>query len=342
MVASVVHSPPSLPGLGMGARRIAGVVDQPRQHCGHHLRSNRRAGRMIQIDLLLKNLVSRLYSHGTKARADPVQGSLLEPGKAPTRLSAMEGYGSETYGETMAEVYDEWYGSDGGIALSQIGSPDEVADQVATLAGPAGTVLELGVGTGRLALPLADRGLAVTGLDASPSMLARIRAKPGSDRLTLVAGDMAEPTVAGTGFDVVLVGFNTFFNLATEAAQQTCLHGVAATLAPEGRFVLEAFVPEPDAHDGVSVREVSVDRVMLDVVAIDRTAQTITGQRIVMTAAGNRFFPYLLRYATPDQLDAMAGDAGLERVDRTEDWRGTPFSNNSSYHVSTRCRADAT
>ena len=76
----------------------------------------------------------------------------------------------------MAEVYDEWYGSDGGIALSQIGSPDEVADQVATLAGPAGTVLELGVGTGRLALPLADRGLAVTGLDASPSMLARIRA----------------------------------------------------------------------------------------------------------------------------------------------------------------------
>ena len=169
-----------------------------------------------------------------------------------------------------------------------------------------------------------------------------IRDRPGSDRLTLVAGDMADPTVAGTGFDVVLVGFNTFFNLATEAAQQACLHGVAETLAPEGRFVLEAFVPEPDAHDGVSVREVSVDRVMLDVVAIDRTAQTITGQRIVMTAAGNRFFPYLLRYATPDQLDAMAGDAGLERVDRTEDWRGTPFSNNSSYHVSTWCRADAT
>ena len=260
----------------------------------------------------------------------------------PTKLGAMEGYGSETYGEILAEVYDEWYGTDGGLALTQIGSPDEVADRVTTLAGPTGTVLELGVGTGRLALPLADRGLAVTGLDASPAMLDCLRAKPGADQLTLVAGDMADPTIAGTGFDVVLVGFNTFFNLTTKATQEACLHGVAETLAPKGRFVLEAFVPDPETHDGVSVRDVSIDRVMLDVVATDRAAQTITGQRIVMTAAGNRFFPYLLRYASPDQLDDMAASAGLERVNRTEDWRGTPFSNDSSRHVSTWRRADAT
>ena len=266
----------------------------------------------------------------------------MESADPSSRLSIMDGYDSETYGETMAEVYDEWYGADGGIALTQIGSPGEVADRVNTLAGPAGTVLELGVGTGRLALPLADRGLAVTGLDASPSMLDRLMAKPGADRLTLVAGDMADPTIAGTGFDVVLVGFNTFFNLTTEAAQEACLHGVAETLAPEGRFVLEAFVPDPETHDGVSVRDVSIDRVMLDVVATDRAAQTITGQRIVMTAAGNRFFPYLLRYASPDQLDDMAASAGLERVNRTEDWRGTPFSNDSSRHVSTWRRADVT
>ena len=266
----------------------------------------------------------------------------MESADPSSRLSIMDGYDSETYGETMAEVYDEWYGVDGGIAITQIGSSSEVADRVNTLAGPAGTVLELGVGTGRLALPLADRGLAVTGLDASPSMLDRLMAKPGADRLTLVAGDMADPTIAGTGFDVVLVGFNTFFNLTTEATQQACMYGVAETLAPGGRFVLEAFVPAPDAHDGVSVRDVSIDRVMLDVVATDKAAQTITGQRIVMTAAGNRFFPYLLRYATPDQLDTMAAVAGLERVDRTEDWRGTPFSNDSSHHVSTWRRADTT
>ena len=297
---------------------------------------------MIQIDLFLENLVRWLRSHGVKATADPVHGPLLDSPDPPTRLSTMDGYDSETYGETMAEVYDEWYGADGGIALTQIGSPSEVADRVTTLAGPSGTVLELGVGTGRLALPLADRGLAVTGLDTSPSMLDRLRAKPGAERLTLVAGDMADPTIAGTGFDVVLVGFNTFFNLTTEAAQQACLYGVAETLGPEGQFVLEAFVPAPDTHDGVSVRDVSIDQVMLDVVTTDRAAQTITGQRIVMTAAGNRFFPYLLRYATPDQLDTMAADAGLERVDRTEDWRGTPFSNDSSCHVSRWRRAEAT
>ena len=252
----------------------------------------------------------------------------------------MDGYGSETYGEHFAPVYDEWYGADGGLAVTRIGSPDEVADAVAALAGPAGRVLELGVGTGRLALPLAERGLAVTGLDASPAMLDRLRAKPGADRLTLVEGDMADPAAVATGiaddtFDVVLVGFNTFFNLTSEAAQQSCLGGVAALLAPGGRFVLEGFVPAPAAHDGVTVRDVSIDRVMLNVVAIDQEAQTITGQTIEMTSDGNRFFPYVLRYATPDQLDAMAGAAGLEVADRTEDWRGTAFTDDSPTHVST-------
>lgn len=255
----------------------------------------------------------------------------------------MEHYGPETYGEHYADVYDDWYGEDGRLALSEVGTPDEVAAGIVALAN-GGPVLELGVGTGRLALPLADRGLAVTGLDASPAMLERLRAKPGADRLTLVECDMAAPLpeMADGSFAVVLVGFNTFFNLTTKATQEACLHGVAETLAPKGRFVLEAFVPDPETHDGVSVRDVSIDRVMLDVVATDRAAQTITGQRIVMTAAGNRFFPYLLRYASPDQLDDMAASAGLERVNRTEDWRGTPFSNDSSRHVSTWRRADAT
>jgi len=247
----------------------------------------------------------------------------------------VEGYDSGTYGEAMADVYDEWYGDDGGIALTQVGPPTVVAERVAGLAGPGGRVLELGVGTGRLALPLADQGLVVTGLDASASMLDRLRAKPGAGRLTLVTGDMVDPTTAGTGFDVVLVGFNTFFNLTSEADQVACLNGVARVLAPGGHLVLEAFVPDPDAHDGVSVRDVSIDRVMLDVVATDRAAQTINGQRIEMTTSGNRFFPYVLRYATPDQLDAMAAVAGLDPVDRTEDWRGTPFTDESSTHVST-------
>jgi len=104
----------------------------------------------------------------------------------------MDGYDERTYGDRCAEVYDHWYGDDGGMALTRIGTPTDVANRIATLAG-SGPVLELGVGTGRLALALADRGLDVTGLDASGAMLDRLRAKPGSERLTLLEGDMAAP-----------------------------------------------------------------------------------------------------------------------------------------------------
>ena len=128
----------------------------------------------------------------------------------------MEHYGPETYGEHYADVYDDWYGEGGRVAITEVGTPDEVAAGIVALAD-GGPVLELGVGTGRLALPLADRGLAVTGLDASPAMLERLRAKPGADRLTLVECDMAAPLpeMADGSFAVVLVGFNTFFNLTT-------------------------------------------------------------------------------------------------------------------------------
>lgn len=247
----------------------------------------------------------------------------------------MDGYDSSTYGDRHACVYDAWYGDDGGVALTRIGTPDAVADRIAGLAG-GGPVLELGVGTGRLALPLADRGLAVTGLDASAAMLDVLRAKPGADLLTLVEGDMADPPgLADASFAVVLIGFNTFFNLTTADAQQRCMAAIGRLLAPGGHLVVEAFVPAPDAHDGVTVRSVDVDRVMLDAVHIDRDTQTITGQRIEMTESGNRLFPYMLRYATPDQFDAMAADAGMVLVDRAEDWAGAAFTDESGFHVST-------
>ena len=247
----------------------------------------------------------------------------------------MERYGPETYGENYADVYDDWYGEDGRMAISQIGAPDAVADGITDLAD-GGHVLELGVGTGRLALPLADRGLDVTGLDASPAMLGRLRAKPGADRLTVVEGDMADPlpeAVDGS-FAVVLVGFNTFFNLTTAEAQASCVAAVARLLRPGGRFVVEAFVPAPEAHDGLSVRTVDMDRVLLDVAAIDPDTQLITGQRIEISEAGNRLFPYLLRYVTPEQFDALAAGVGLSLEYRWADWSGTPFGEASASHVS--------
>lgn len=246
----------------------------------------------------------------------------------------VDGYRPETYGDRHAEVYDDWYGDDGGIAVSQIGSPAEVAAVIADIAD-GGRILELGVGTGRLALPIAATGLDVTGIDASSAMLDVLRAKPGAGGLTLIEGDMANPVGLPEGsFSVVLIGFNTLFNLTTESAQAACIGHAAGLLQPGGRFVMEAFVPDPGAHDGMSVRTVELDRVVMDVTVTDLGKQLITGQRIEMTEAGNRMFPYHLRYAAPEQVDEMALSAGLELEDRWADWSRSEFTEDSGYHVS--------
>jgi ubiquinone/menaquinone biosynthesis C-methylase UbiE len=247
----------------------------------------------------------------------------------------MDGYEARTYGDRYADVYDDWYGDDGGMALTTVGTPTDVANRIDDLAG-GGPVLELGVGTGRLALTLADHGLEVTGLDASGAMLDRLRTKPGSERLTLVEGDMAAPPGLADGtFAVVLVGFNTFFNLTNVEAQAACMASAARLLRMGGRLVVEAFVFDPEkAHDGVSTRLVELDRVLLDVVQFDEAEQVITGQRIEISAAGNRLFPYVLRYASPDQMDDMATAAGLRLEDRSEDWHGATFDDSSPAHVS--------
>ena len=145
----------------------------------------------------------------------------------------------------------------------------------------------------------------------------------------------APPSLTDDTFSVVLVGFNTFFNLTTVEAQAGCMASAARLLQGGGRFVVEAFVPDPKlATDGVSARYVGLDRVLLDVVKVDGAKQVITGQRIEISAAGNRLFPYVLRYATPNQMDAMASAAGLRLEDRAEDWHGTTFDDESPAHVS--------
>src|SRR5262245_86190 len=155
----------------------------------------------------------------------------------------MEGYRPSTYGERFADVYDDWYGDVSDVAAT--------VDRVAALAG-SGPVLELGAGSGRLAVPLADRGLDVWALDASPAMLDRLRAKPGGDRVRTVVGDMAEADL-GPGaprFALVLCAFNTLFNLTDGDAQRRCLARTADLLAPGGQLVVEAFVPPPGPEDG--------------------------------------------------------------------------------------------
>lgn len=246
----------------------------------------------------------------------------------------MEGYDASTYGDRFADVYDDWYA---GVTDAEACT----AALVALVAVPGrGPVLELGIGSGRLALPLAERGVEVHGIDASTAMIDRLRHKPGSEAINVTLGDMAElDLVDPPAFAVVFVAFNTFFNLPTEAAQRRCLTRVSDLLAPDGRFVIEAFVPRDDvtaeAESAVSPRRITADEVVLTVSAIDRAAQTITGQHVHLRESGIRLRPWHLRYATPAQLDEMAAAAGLELEQRCAGWAGEPFTDDSGVHVST-------
>jgi len=255
----------------------------------------------------------------------------------------MEGYDAATYGDRFAEVYDDWYDDPEGTAACVAGVVALAAEVGPAAGGPGGgraSVLELGVGTGRLALPLAAAGLGVTGLDASAAMLERMAAKPGADEVQAVTGDMAGPLPDGP-FDVVVVARNTFFNLTTEAAQAACLAEVARVLAPGGRFVVEAFVPAEEAGptSSVEVRSITADRVLLFVDRHDPDAGEAWSSFVDITASGVRFRPCHVRYLRPDALDALAAAAGLALDRRHADWTGAPFDADSPQHVSTYRRA---
>ncbi len=238
------------------------------------------------------------------------------------RSGPMEGYGPATYGDGMADVYDEWYATRGDI--------DGAVAALAALAsaGGPGPVLELGVGSGRLALPLTASGVDVWGIDASAAMVARLRAKPGGDRVPVAVGDMADldlssvPGGNATRFSLVFAADNTFFNLTTADAQARCLERVRAVLAPQGRLVIEAFVPAADAPgSSVDARTVAVDHVVLTVTTHDAASQTVAGQHIELRESGVRLHPWSIRYMAPDELDRMASAAGLRLVERWSDWR---------------------
>jgi SAM-dependent methyltransferase len=240
----------------------------------------------------------------------------------------MERYGPETYGEQVADLYDDWYGEypDTGVAV----------ERLAELAGP-GPVLELGVGTGRLALPLAERGLEVHGIDASPAMLERLRAKAGGERIHVLVGDMADVAVEGS-YALVFVAANTLFLLPSQEEQLRCFAKVAARLSAGGVFVVEVFVPDPARYRNdqqLGVTRVTVDSVLLTAGRHDPVRQRIDAQQIQFgPGAGFRLIPGVLRYAWPSELDLMARLAGLRLRERWGGWQREPFTAASTMHVS--------
>jgi SAM-dependent methyltransferase len=238
----------------------------------------------------------------------------------------MDHFGPETYGDRVADVYDDWY------------KPFDTAAEVALLAELAhgGRALELGIGTGRIAIPLAAQGIEVHGIDASPAMVERMRAKPGGDAIAVTIGDMADVPVEGR-FALVFVVFNTFFQLYSQEAQLRCFDNVAAHLHPGGRFVIHAFVPDTsrvEAGEHLAVKEASLDRVRLDASVFDAQEQRLDTTQVRITEDGIRLVHAKLRFAWPPELDLMARLAGLTLEDRWATFDKQIFTGESAFHVS--------
>jgi SAM-dependent methyltransferase len=243
-----------------------------------------------------------------------------------------EPYDAATYGERIADVYDDW--------PTVPKNTDRAVEFLASVAGP-GPILELGIGTGRLALPLAGRGFAVSGIDSSSAMVARLRTKPGAERVGVTMGDFADMPIDGR-FSLVFVAFNTFFALPSQDHQLRCFAGVAERLAADGVFVIEAFVPDLGRFDrGQRLGTVGMrlDTVYLESSLHDPVAQRIRSRHLVVSEAGIRLYPVEVRYAWPSELDLMARLAGLRLRERFGDWSREPFTAASGRHVSVYQRA---
>jgi SAM-dependent methyltransferase len=233
------------------------------------------------------------------------------------------------FGEPVAATYDE--------STAQMATPAYLGPMVDLLAGLAGEgrALELGIGTGRVAVPLAERGVPVQGIDLSRAMVARLRAKPGGAEIGVTIGDFATTTVAGR-FTLAYLVFNTIMNLTTQAEQVACFRNVAAHLAPGGCFLVEVMVPDlrrlPPGQDVVPFR-VSGDKWAFD--RYDVATQAMSSNYIEVTPEGRgtyRSIPF--RYAWPAELDLMAELAGLRLRDRWAGWEQEPFTSESEKHVS--------
>lgn len=190
---------------------------------------------------------------------------------------------------------------------------------------------------GRIALPLATRGLVADGVELSPAMVAQLRRKAGGDRIAATVGDFADVPVS-TSYRLIFVVFNTFFNLLTQDDQVRCFENVAKHLADDGVFVVEAEVPSLyvglEGGQNVNAGRIEVDEVRLDVARYDAVTTTLEESHVVLTRDGVRLFPIVIRYAWPTELDPMARIAGLRLVDGWSGWQRGPFTAASTRHVS--------
>jgi SAM-dependent methyltransferase len=210
---------------------------------------------------------------------------------------------------------------------------DPAVDFLAELAG-SGRALELGIGTGRIALPLAQRGVPVHGIELSKSMVVRLRAKPGGEDIGVTIGDFATATVDET-FSVAYLVFNTIMNLTTQAAQAACFRNVAAHLVPGGTFVVEVGIPELRLlPPGESIRAFHVSEARWGFDEYDVARQGLTSHHLEIVEGKLERVSIPFRYAWPSELDLMAQLAGMRLSERWSGWNREPFTSDSRKHVS--------
>ena len=237
----------------------------------------------------------------------------------------MADYDPASFGKHWAPIYDDFYST----------MPDEkdCVDCLASLVGP-GPALELGIGSGRVALPLARRGTKVHGIEGSPEMVDKLRQKPGGEGLLVKVGDLADVAVDHQ-YTLIFAVFNTLFYVSNQKDQVRCFANVARRLSPNGLFIVEAAVPVSGSGRGINVVDLRSDRVLLQVHQRDHVTQRVVQQLVVIDQSGRtRLIGDTYRYIWPSELDLMAMIAGLRLRDRWGDWRRGPFTSSSAKHIS--------
>jgi len=233
------------------------------------------------------------------------------------------------FGEGVAERYDE--------SSADMFDPaviDPVVDFLAKLAG-VGAALELGIGTGRIALPLSERGVRVRGIDLSEAMVAKLREKPGAEEIEVAIGDFATTRVEGT-FSLAYLVFNTINNLTSQGEQVACFRNVAAHLEPGGCIVIEVGVPGlRTLPPGKRFRVFDFSETHIGIDEYDVERQGLVSHHFSLLDDGRwRLVSMPFRYVWPEELDLMARMAGMRLRERWSGWEREPFTSESTKHVS--------
>jgi hypothetical protein len=241
-------------------------------------------------------------------------------------------YDPAAYGESIAPDYDALYGS--------IPDTDEAVRCLEELAG-GGALLEMGIGTGRLALPLRARGVDVHGIEASPAMVSELRRRSGGANIPVAVGSFAHTTVPSGPFSVVVLALHTIFGLPSQDEKISCFANAERHLDDDGIFVVEATLLDVGAFrrgQAVIPRFVDAERVELQVLRYDASTQAVETTNVHLSNDGIRLNSFRNAYASPQELDLMARLAGLRLRERWSSWTREPFTHASDRHISVYAR----